>query len=166
MLEAGPEKLVQNQQVASAVAFLQHRVAFLQQEFGEPAAELLAGLAAMGCSRREAIGALGWHPCRAGRIVAALDPEGRIRWPGPNQSRARRLSHRRSPADAVRRHRRGPGAWRLAQVEVPGVGQVPRIELFERHAHPGLTLSAFAWRLAHGWPLCRALHTPPSRRES
>ena len=132
--------------------------------FQEPRENVLRGLAEMGYSRRAAAAALGWSHRRGAGALRRIDPEAAIAWPGPNQSRCRRCTPRRSPREALRRYYRdGPGRERLGAVEVGG-RPVPRAELLAQFGHPDLRPDTFRWRLARGWPLQRALRTPPQRR--
>ena len=140
------------------------RWAALEAEFQEPAYDILAGFAALGYSRQDAVAILGWHRKSAGRVLRAIDPRGTIRWPAPNRSRGRRDRPRRSPRGAVVRYWRGPGRWRRRHVAI-GDQAVLLADLVAALGAPrGLTRALVGQRLDNGWPLWRALTAPPGAR--
>jgi hypothetical protein len=139
------------------------RWAAVEAEFQESAHDILAGFAALGYSRQDAVAILGWHRKSAGRVLRAIDPAGTIRWPAPNRSRGRLERPRRSPRGAVVRYWRGPGRSRRRQVAI-GDRAVLLADLVAALGAPhGPSCALVGHRLDKGWPLWRALMAPPGR---
>ena len=141
------------------------RWAALEAEFQEPAYDILAGFAALGYSRQDAVAILGWHRKSTARVLRAIDPRGAIRWPAPNRSRGRLERPRRSPRGAVQRYWRERGRPRRRHVAI-GDQAVLLADLVAAIGAPrGLREVTVLARLAKGWPLWRALTTPPCGRK-
>ena len=90
------------------------RIRAIETEYGEPILDVLRGYAAMGYSRSDVAGILGYsRPHFTRHVLPAVDPGQRIVWPGRVRSNAVRegIARRSSNLDwiaAVRRSARSP----------------------------------------------------------